>query len=844
MNKKDWPEIERLLNEAYDLQPSERQKFIDEIRSEGLRREVKSLLEFESESEKFLDTPAINVAADFFCEGVKSDGLAGKIIGNYRITGELDRGGMGAVYLAERADGKFEQKVALKLLRREHATSDIRRRFRLERQILAALQHPNIARLLDAGTTDDGVPFLAMEYVEGSPIDEFCGERNLDLGEKLKIFQKVCETVAFAHRKLIVHRDLKPSNILVTKDGVPKLLDFGISKLLAPEHEPEDTQTITRLGAMTPEYASPEQLKGESVTTATDIYSLGVILYELLTARRPFEGSVAEIIKAVPETDPVPPSSAATNFASARKKHPDETRAESGIRSLNPKSLRGDVDNIVLKALKKEPERRYPSVEQFAEDIRRYLRGLPVSARPDTFSYRTSKFVQRHKYGVSAAALLSLAILGGVVATLWQARVAQAERDRARLQAAKAARINDFLQNILNFSNPAWTSSNPERNRRATVAEAVDEAARRLETELAEEPEIQAEVQLTLGKSYLGSGRYDEAERLFRSSSEKFGRTLEEKDPKTLQAVLGLADTLLLKGKYREAEPLYRKIIPEFRRAVAEDESQTKWLAAALNDLGLLLNYQGETSEAELLFRESLEHASKLSGQDRSIITISMGNLGMAHRNRGELRKALDFYNQARAELRRTSDEASFEEGTLLNNIGIILKLLGEYPAAEKKLHESYDRYLKAVGEEHQYAVYPVIQLADVYYLRGDYARGRETVDRALAVQRKLFPEGHLDITYSKNVLGNILTATGEAEKGEALLREALRMRRKALKEPHYLIAEVKLSLGENMLAQKRFDEARSLLTEARNDLMATVGETHPTTTRCRESLAKIEGFR
>jgi len=465
MNSENWQKVEELLNAALEIAPTKRREFLDGIGADGLRREVESLLDCEFKTDGFLASPAIAFSNDFFNDEDAPDALLNQEIGNYKIIRELGRGGMGAVYLGERTDGKFSQQVALKLLKRELNTADIRRRFRHERQILAALAHPNIARLLDAGTTSDGLPFLVMEYVEGLPIDEFCDGQNLDLNERLELFRTVCDAVAFAHRNLIVHRDLKPSNILVTTDGIPKLLDFGISKLLTPEFESDSAHTVTKLGAMTPEYASPEQLRGESVTTATDVYSLGVILYELLTFHRPFEfkkHSAEEIIRAVCNTEPTAPSvsrrkwseppavagglaqSAVTSKQSGTKR-PPATAGGSDKTRVTASQLRGDLDNIVLKALKKEPSRRYSSVEQFSEDIRRHLADLPVVARPDTLSYRATKFVSRNRVAVFAGLLIFLSLLGGVIATVWQARRAEANQVKAERRFNDVRRLSNAL---------------------------------------------------------------------------------------------------------------------------------------------------------------------------------------------------------------------------------------------------------------------------------------------------------------------------------------------------------------------------------------------------------------
>ncbi|HEX8734696.1 MAG TPA: protein kinase [Pyrinomonadaceae bacterium] len=452
MKPENWRKVENLLNAALEIEPSQRRRFLDEIDGDDVRREVESLLAGDEESEKFLASPAVAFSADFFSDDeAAADAFINQKIGSYRIVRELGRGGMGAVYLGERDDGKFTQQVAVKLLKRELNTADIRRRFARERQILAALAHPNIARLLDAGTTGDGLPFLVMEYVEGLPVDAFCAAHKPDLEERLQIFRTVCDAVAFAHRNLIVHRDLKPSNILVTGDGVPKLLDFGISKLLSPEFEAESAHTVTKLGAMTPEYASPEQLRGESVTTATDVYSLGVILYELLTGQRPFEfkkHSAEEIIRAVCETNPERPSSVVLRPSTAKKNRttqPDEQRTKDKRQKTKPAALRGDLDNIVLKALKKEPNRRYSSVEQFAEDIRRHLADLPVAARPDTLSYRATKFINRNRIAVFAGLLIFLSLVGGVVATIWQARRAEANQIRAEKRFNDVRRLSNAL---------------------------------------------------------------------------------------------------------------------------------------------------------------------------------------------------------------------------------------------------------------------------------------------------------------------------------------------------------------------------------------------------------------
>jgi serine/threonine protein kinase len=443
MTAENWLKIKEILHEVLSLKPFEREAFLERTDlSDKEKAEIKSLLEFEAESEKFMSVSASGLTGELIIgEEERKSALSGQRIGIYEIREELGIGGMGAVYAAARVDGKFEQKVAVKLLKREYNVEKIRRNFRRESEIQSKLNHPFIARLLDTGTTDDGVPYLVMEYVEGETIDRFCERRNLSLTARLKLFNKVCAAVAHAHRNLIIHRDLKPSNILVNEKGEPKLLDFGISKLL-DRAEREENTAVTALGAMTPEYASPEQIKGENVSTATDIYSLGVVLYKILTGARPFDlkgKTGGELLKTITESEPVPPSAVTNYELRLTKSETDNQRPKTADRDrkrqmANRKLLRGDIDNIVLKALRKEPARRYQTVEQFSADIWRFIDGLPVSARKATAAYRAGKFFRRNKIAVLAAALILLSLIAGIGVAGWQAREAKAQARVAQIE--------------------------------------------------------------------------------------------------------------------------------------------------------------------------------------------------------------------------------------------------------------------------------------------------------------------------------------------------------------------------------------------------------------------------
>jgi non-specific serine/threonine protein kinase/serine/threonine-protein kinase len=435
----------QILGEAIEREPESRDGWVDTVCAgdEGLRAEVVRLLVRQKLAAQFLEESPLVV-------GAESNGrsMIGECVGLYKIISEIGRGGMGAVYLAERDDAHFTRRVALKLIKRGMDTDFVVQRFRHERQILASLDHPNIGGLIDGGATEADLPYFIMEYVEGQPITEYANENSLTTAERLKLFRTVCSAVQYAHQNLVIHRDLKPSNILVTKDGEPKLLDFGIAKLLQADGGAEMELTATAVRVMTPEYASPEQIKGERITTSSDVFSLGVLLYELLTGQRPYRvksRQAEEIAKAICEQEPEKPSqavsgqwSAVSGQSSSREQRGRSSTVREGSvaaarsRIINPKSLRGDLDNIVLMALRKEPQRRYASAEQFSEDIRRHLEGLPVIACKATLSYRASKFVQRNKIGVTAAVIILLTLIGGIIGTAWQAHRARVESSIAQ----------------------------------------------------------------------------------------------------------------------------------------------------------------------------------------------------------------------------------------------------------------------------------------------------------------------------------------------------------------------------------------------------------------------------
>ena len=684
-----------------------------------------------------------------------------------------------------------------------------------------------------------------MEYVKGEPINTYCDLQRLKLSERLELFRKVCAAVTYAHQNLVVHRDLKPSNILVTEKGEPKLLDFGIAKLLSADDELMFTQTAPGLRAMTPDYASPEQIKGEKITTASDIYSLGVLLYELLTTRKPYRlktRTTEEISRAITEQEPERPSTAVS------------TAGDPPSSIFDSRSLRGDLDNIVLMALRKEPERRYASVGQFSEDIRRHLEGRPVIAHKDTLKYRATKFIRRNTVGVAAAAFVLLTLISGIVATTWQARratahariaeeharVASEERDRAQREGAKAQSINTFLQNILGLSDPTWVQANPRGNaHQMTIADAIDEAVRRADAELADQPEVLAAVQFSIGRIYATRGRVDRSEALLRSSLDIRRRVLGSEHPETAQSMSALGEQLTAGGKSAESDPILREAVAFYRRAQNKSYTDLKWFAISLNGLGNAQTARDTAAGEQFLF-ESLEVSQNLSGSDRVIVPVVLGNLSFLRGELGDGAGAIAYLERSLEEFRRAPGDVRFYIAISLSNLGFWTVMKGDYAQAESLFRESIELFRNTVGEESQKSTWPMIHLANLHYLRGDYRQAREAIDHVIGIQQRIFTEGHADFARSWLVLGKILTHTGEAAAGETYLRKALELRNRAFGQEHWRIAEVQMALGDCLAQQEQHAEAEQLVAASHTAFHKKLGAQDPRTQEAQRLLVRL----
>jgi eukaryotic-like serine/threonine-protein kinase len=791
MSPERWHRIEELFGTVVGRPTAEREAYLTQVcgGDEELRREVLSLLARDT-SEDFIQNPIAGVASSISPE--PHDDAAGNHIGPYRLTRLVGRGGMGAVYEAMRDDDQFQQQVAIKLIKGGMDSAFVRERFVRERQILAGLDHPHIARLFDGGATEDGRPYFVMEFVDGEPITNYCRQRELALDEKLKLFRAVCSAVQHAHQKLVVHRDLKPSNIMVTADGTPKLLDFGIAKLLTPDPGEALTRTETAVRLMTPDYASPEQVRGGAITTVTDVYSLGVVLYELLTARRPYQFvtySPVEIERAICETEAPRPSEAA--------------RQQTGAPPKLARQLAGDLDNIVLMALRKEPERRYQSVEQFSEDIRRYLTGLPVVARKDTFSYRAGKFARRHKAGV---AILALLVGFAIALAVLVVRIAR-ERDRANQAAARAEAVTQSLVAVFEFADPGKSRGNA-----ITAKELLDQGAEKVVRELKDQPAVRAKLMDTIGGLYQSIGVYDRAQTLLEEALKLRRQTLGAEHPDVAASLHHLAGLAFKKGDFAGSETLHREALQLRRKLLGSEHLD---VANSMDDLGKSLLERGKLTEAEPLLREALALRRKRLGEEHKDIAKSLNGLGRVLSNQGKFAEAAASYRQALALHRQLSGADDLFVAVGLNNLAAMLQELGDYNGAEQLLRETLALRRKLLGAEHPDLVPALGNLASVLQDKREYEEAEQLYRQALALRRKLLGENHPNLTVTMHNLATLLRAKGDYAGAEALFRQSLALRRKLYGETHFETATSISHLGGVFFAKGQYDEALRLYRQA-----------------------------
>jgi serine/threonine protein kinase/tetratricopeptide (TPR) repeat protein len=841
MTPEQWKQINDLVEAALEIAPDQRAAFLSGAcgGDSSLRDEVESLLSSCNKAEGFLDG-LLDEAVTLI--GGAEPPVAGLMIGSYRVIRELGRGGMGTVYLAGRADDTYKKRVAIKLIKRGMDTEDVVRRFRNERQILASLDHPNIARLLDGGTTSQGLPYFVMEYIDGQPIDRYCDEQRLTTVARLQLFRTVCAAVHYAHQNLVVHRDLKPSNILVTNDGVVKLLDFGIAKLLNTDlYAGTDIATAQWARPMTPQYASPEQARGQTLSTASDTYSLGVILYELLTGHRPYriKGSTPqEIERIICEQEPEKPSTIVNRVETGQGQDgaseivlsPEHvSRTREGQPEKLRRKLAGDIDNIVLMAMRKESHRRYASVEQFSDDIRLHLEGLPVRARKDTFGYRAEKFIRRHKAGVALTVLTALLIIGfSVISIVQSARVA-AESERAKRERQRAEQVSTFLQDLFKVPDPSQSRGNT-----VTAREILDKGAEKVAQELKDQPETQATLMDTIGTVYFNIGLYDRAAPLLEEALKIRRQLFGNQHPDVARTMTNLVQVLGEMGDLETAEALTREALAIRRQHYGAEHPE---IADSLNDLAYLSRAKGEVVTAEALYRESLAMRRKLLGNDDLYTASSLSNLAVLLAGKGDLEAAEALYHEALPALRKSYGDDHPDVALTLNNLGSLLREKGDYAAAERAHREALAIRIKLHGEEHVSISLSLHNLAAVLKEKGDVSEAEALWRRSLAMRRRLLPQGHRTMAIALTALGKLLLEKGEVSEAEPLLREALAIHRKSSPKNDWGIYDTAGALGACLTAIHRYEEAESLLSESYQELKTGRGADDK---RTREALNRL----
>jgi tetratricopeptide (TPR) repeat protein/tRNA A-37 threonylcarbamoyl transferase component Bud32 len=815
--------VERLFLTAVELPASERESFLTTQcgGDDALRNEVWSLLRCDTSGDVTLAEAVRSEAVGAVAEEPRE----GRMLGAWRIEREIGRGGMSVVYLGSRADGEFRKSVALKVIRHGMDTDAVIARMRQERGILASLDHPGISRLLDGGTTPDGLPWIAMEYVDGVPIDAWCEQSGWDIAQRCELMIRVCEAVAYAHRNLIVHGDIKPGNILVGKDGSPRLLDFGIAKLLRfDENEASAVGPLTRglMRPFTPEYASPEQLSGSPIGTATDVYSLGVVLYELLTGVRPRAGA--------------PPASS------------EALRAGKGGRWSA--RLRGDLDNILNMALRVEPERRYLSVDGLALDLKRYIGGLPVAARPDTLRYRTSKFVRRNRFGVAAAAAILLALTGGIVVSEWEAgraRLAQqaalgesararterdravaaekaadrersaavAERERANKEAETAKAVTDFLRNDL----LGQASPNAQAGQDLKVRTALDRAALSVEGKFAGKPLVEADIRDTIGDSYDALGLYAEAQQQYQRVWELRRGALGEKHRDTLDALTSVAVLERKLGKLDEAERLNQRILTVQRVEFGERDKAT---LLTMNNLAVVYAHQGKYEQSAVLNRKILAIEKAVLGPEHLDTLRTMNNLGVNYSQLGRFAEAERLYRDVLQIRRRVQGPEHPNTIFTANNLAVVYSRPGGNPELAESLYiETLEVQRKILGPEHPDTLLTMDNLGILWLTQAEkYAAAEQILTETAAARARVLGPKHADTLETRVWLGVVTLAEGKYREAEDELRPTCGTYAE-VKQQAWQRYACGAWLGESLVGQKRYAEAEPLLLEGYADLKA-----------------------
>lgn len=815
MKPERWRLIQEALHAALDLPPESRAEFLDAACAGDaeLRAEVDELLEAHLGDPDFLDTPLLELASLDTPTGI--DAPAPSHIGPYEVVRAIGEGGMGRVFLATQQTDAFTRPVAIKVVKRGMDTDEVLRRFELERRILAELTHPNIAQMYDAGATADGRPYFVMEFVEGKRIDRYADHLGLSIARRLALFQSVCAAIQHAHQKLIVHRDIKPGNVLVSEDGNPKLVDFGIGKILSETTLEGDSITRTRALRLTPEYASPEQLRGSPVTTAADVYALGVLLFELLTGQRPWQNGEADDLAGRTERVPRRPSDvAATNMVL-----PGPERARRSRR------LRGDLDNIILKAMHPESDRRYASASALADDVGRYLTGRPVRARTDSFAYRSSKFLQRNRWSVATAMAVLLGLVGVTTTTAVQSRRVARERD-------KAQEVQSFLLETFGASTAEGSAGDS-----VTVRQLLDGQVDVVRATYQADPELRAEMLTVMADAYERLGLFEEAEALAREGLDE-RRLLFGAEHADVAFSLNLLGWIRhQRGASDEAADLIAESVEMWRGLGAAERAG---LARALNDLGSVYDRLGRPMEAEPLLNEALAIRKETAGPLDRGVAITSSNLAVLMYQRGDYAAADSLGQQALEALRASVGPDHQRTFVAQSNLATFRWVAGELDGAADLYEDLLSRQTRLDGGRNARTASAMVTYASLLRAQGNMAEAERMLVEALGIQDEQLGPVHRDIGNTARILGIVLERQGRVEEALPLLERAVENNRAIFGEDHPQVAEALFARGVARGIAGLTAVARDDLERSGTIFAATQGDGHPRTLDARTRLGAL----
>jgi eukaryotic-like serine/threonine-protein kinase len=836
---------EQLFGEAMELPREERSAFLEKA-CRGvpeLQRAVEALLAENDRLSGFLsDSPHLHAQADawgYVVDEIRSSTTAnapaeGTVLGHYLLLEKIGEGGMGEVWLAEQRE-PVRRRVALKLILAGMNTREVMARFESERQALALMDHPAIAKVFDAGSTPAGLPYFVMEYVAGTPINTYCDRHKLTMRQRMELFIQVCEGVQHAHQKAIIHRDLKPSNILVCEvDGkpMPKIIDFGLAK--ATSQRLTDASLFTRVGAVlgTIDYMSPEQAGsgGEDIDTRTDVYSLGVVLYQLLAGALPLDLkklAYQEVLRRIREQDVPRPSSRILTQGG-------DSTITAQNRGTDPpaltRQLRGDPDAVALKALEKDRKRRYGSPSELAADLGRYLRNEPIAAHPPSTAYRARKYIRRHRLGVAIAAAAVLLLAGFSVRERLQLQRITQEREHASRERDRADRITQFMTNMFKVSDPSEARGNT-----VTAREILDKSSTDIKTSLTKDPELQAQMLHVMGNVYSNLGLYPSAQSLQQQSMEIRQRVLGPEHPDTLQSMTGLAVVLDREGHYAEAEKLSRGTLDIRRRVLGPEHPDT---VKSMINLAATLSDEGHPAEAEKLDREALDIQRRVLGPEHPDTLTSMNNLAGILSDQGHPAEAEKLYRETLDMSRHVLGAESPATLASVNGLANALAREGHYGEAEKLYREMLDMERRILGPDHPDTLTSLNNLAFILGLDGRYVEAETLHRETLDIQRRVLGPEHRDTLTSMSNLANDLRSEGNFVEAEKWDRETLDIRRRVLGPEHPDTLDSMQNLANDLLSEGHYAQAEKLHREAVDIDRRVLGLEHPDTIGTLSTLA------